>query len=106
MSAVGAGPILAAAIAPIAGKSTDLAHAVNASADVTDLPPGFPAELKSELAWTGADFDNTTEHILILTDAHKAEIKAAVEAYKCESQLLALIWLPMASIIPGINTST
>ncbi|KAL2023445.1 hypothetical protein VTK56DRAFT_2441 [Thermocarpiscus australiensis] len=85
MSPVGTGPVLAAAITPIGG-SPSLAPAANANADVPAFPPGFPAQLTSDLAWTGSDFAETTDHILVLNDTELAEIRAAVESYKALDQ--------------------
>lgn len=80
------GPVLAAATAsaaPISGLSL---HA-KVQADIQTLPAGFPAHLPHDLAWSGSDFTNTSEHILVLDDAHHAEIKAALESYKGESSV-------------------
>lgn len=83
MSTLGSGPILAAAVPPNVGSSS-LASPAKPSADVPALPPGFPARLTAKLAWTGSDFSQTTDHILVLTDTEHAEIRAAVESYKGE----------------------
>jgi hypothetical protein len=83
MSAAGAGPVLAPAITPIAGVRS-LALAANASADVPVLPPGFPAQLTGPMTWTGSDLVTTSDYILVLNDTWHAEIKAAVEHYKCK----------------------
>ena len=83
MSTIGAGPVLAAATAPIV-DTTSLALPTKAKTDVPALPPGFPTHLEAGLAWTGSDFNKTSEHILVLNDTHHAEIKAALASYKCE----------------------
>lgn len=74
---------VAAAIAPIAG-SPSLALVAKSNADVPALPPGYPAQLKSEMAWAGSDFRDPSDYTLTLSDAWKAEIRAAVESYKCK----------------------
>jgi hypothetical protein len=83
MSATGAGPVLAAAIAPIVGNP-NLAHVAT---DVPALPPSFPAQLKAEMAWTGSDFSRKSDHILVLNDAEQVEVRAAVESFKCKYSL-------------------
>jgi hypothetical protein len=50
--------------------------------DIPTLPAGFPAHLSHKMAWTGADFNNKSDHIFVLSETHIAEIKAALEAYK------------------------
>lgn len=84
MSPVAAGPILAAAAAPVV-STTDLALRAKPNADVPTLPAGFPAHLSHELAWTGSDFDHSSGHILVLNDIHHSEIATALESYKCQS---------------------
>lgn len=86
MSTAGDGPVLAAAIAPVAG-SPGLALTAKANADFPALPPGFPAQLASEMAWTGSDFANTADYILVLDDTDHAELRAAVKSYKSTCSL-------------------
>ncbi|KAK3328839.1 hypothetical protein B0H66DRAFT_526239 [Apodospora peruviana] len=83
MSPLGNGPILAAPIAPIAGGSS-LVLAAKANHEVPALPANFPGEFKAKLAWTGGDFPNKSDYILHLNDIELAEVKAAVEHYKCK----------------------
>lgn len=78
MSTITAGPVFATATVP------NVVLPAKAKTEVPALPPNFPAHLDAELAWTGSDFDNTSEHVLVLSDTHHAEIKAALKSYKCE----------------------
>ncbi|KAK3935993.1 hypothetical protein QBC46DRAFT_396165 [Diplogelasinospora grovesii] len=82
MSDVATGPVIAAAIAPMAGDSSLYPAANNATTDVPSLPAGFPAKLSTGLAWTGSDFSSDSDFILSLDDADLAEINAAVEFFK------------------------
>ncbi|KAK3309553.1 uncharacterized protein B0T15DRAFT_6238 [Chaetomium strumarium] len=75
----------AATTAPIIGTAS-LASPAKASTEVAALPPGFPARLADELAWTGRDFAKSSDHILTLDDVHHAEIKAALESFKSLDQ--------------------
>ena len=95
MSTIGAGPVLAAATAPVVDM-TNLALPTKAKTDVPALPPGFPTHLEAQLAWTGSDFNKTSEHILVLNDTHHAEIKAALASYKCDRPPAKLL-LPVLS---------
>jgi hypothetical protein len=97
MSTIGAGPVLAAATAPAVGTSSLALHA-KAITDVPTLPAGFPAHLSHELAWAGSDFSKTSKHILVLNDVDHAEIKAALDSYKCtcfppQPALPGFVWL-------------
>jgi hypothetical protein len=85
MSTIAHGPILAAAASVLANPGLSL-HAT-AKADVPTLPAGFPARLLDELAWTGSQYSKTSNHIFVLDDTHHAEIKAALESYKCKHSL-------------------
>ncbi|KAK0734450.1 hypothetical protein B0T26DRAFT_737126 [Lasiosphaeria miniovina] len=82
MSAVGAGPVLAAAIAPIAGGPS----AAKSNADVPALPAGFPAKLNAKFAWTGSDFPTASDWALVLVPNDVAEINEAVRFYKSLDQ--------------------
>ncbi|KAJ4290700.1 hypothetical protein N0V88_006448 [Collariella sp. IMI 366227] len=77
MSAVAIESVLAATAALAVGVP---------SADVPALPAGFPSQLFSKLAWSGADFKQTSDYVLVLEDAHHVEIKAALESYKALGQ--------------------
>lgn len=82
MSSVNSGPVITAAIAPIVGNNGfPFAAAANAEAPV--LPSGFPSELRSKLAWTGADFADESKYILRLTETDLVELKQAITEYKC-----------------------
>lgn len=78
MSTAGTGPVLAAATSAIVALGVSLHN----KTDVPTLPAGFPAHLSHKMAWTGADFNNKSDHIFVLSETHIAEIKAALEAYK------------------------
>jgi len=82
MPAAGSGPVIA--ITPIVGVSGN-GPAVQTNDDVPSLPPGFPAKLESSMAWAGADFLGGSEYTHVLCDAEKAELRAAVECFKCKS---------------------
>src|SRR5437016_5020414 len=86
MSAVCSGPVIAAAIAPVAGPSS---HGLTAKAgpEMPALPAGFPSILRAEMAWTGSDFDDRAEIALVLRPSDIAEINAAVASYKCMGML-------------------
>lgn len=101
MPASADGPVLAAAIAPIVGSSS-LALASNSGAEVPGLPPGFPTRLTGEMAWTGPDFSRTSDYILVLNDAWRAEVNAAVEYYKCKFPLPTTLtcWWPLPLTSP------
>ncbi|KAK4153400.1 hypothetical protein C8A00DRAFT_15390 [Chaetomidium leptoderma] len=81
MSTTGAGPVLAAAPAPVVGTPILASHG-KVTADFPSLPTGFPTHLSAELAWAGSDFSKASDHILVLSNIHHAEIKAALESYK------------------------
>lgn len=83
MSTLTAGPVLAAATAPLVGNPGRVLPA-KTKTDVPALPPGFPARLGDKLAWAGSDFSKTSEHILVLDPVHLDEIRAALESYKCK----------------------
>ncbi|EAQ93631.1 hypothetical protein CHGG_01866 [Chaetomium globosum CBS 148.51] len=85
MSIASAGPVLAAATAPVVGTPNLALHA-KTNADVPTLPAGFPAHLPDKLAWTGSDFNKTSDHILNLSGTHLAEIRAALGSYKSLGQ--------------------
>ncbi|KAH6634060.1 hypothetical protein B0J18DRAFT_415162 [Chaetomium sp. MPI-SDFR-AT-0129] len=85
MSPVAAGPILAATATPVV-SAPDLALRAKPGADVPTLPAGFPVHLSHELAWTGSDFDHSSDHILVLNDTHHSEIATALENYKSLDQ--------------------
>lgn len=90
MSSVISGPVLAAAIAPIVGNNGfPFAAATNAEAPA--LPSGFPSELRSKLAWTGADFADEHKYILCLTETDLAEVKQAIAEYKCRCTVPRLL---------------
>lgn len=73
MSVLTAEPILASAIAPVVARAT---------LDVWNLPPGFPSQLETELAWTGSSVSKESGFILQLSDAETAEVKTALEHFK------------------------
>lgn len=71
---------------PTVAPATDANLVLPAAAqtDLQALPPSFPTYLDAELAWTGSDFSKTSDYVLVLDSTHHAEIKAAIEGYKCE----------------------
>jgi hypothetical protein len=81
MSAANSGPVVA--ITPIANASGN-GLAVQAKAEALSLPPGFPSELKAKMAWTGSGFQDPSAYTLVLDDAERVELRAAVEHYKCK----------------------
>ncbi|KAK0618458.1 hypothetical protein B0T17DRAFT_339574 [Bombardia bombarda] len=85
MIVLSTGPVLAAAIAPIAGDSSH-AIAARANANAPVLPAGFPAKLDADLAWVGSDFQKQSEYICQLDADDLIEVKAAVEQYKSLDQ--------------------
>ncbi|KAL2198948.1 hypothetical protein P885DRAFT_58358 [Corynascus similis CBS 632.67] len=74
------------ATAPVVG-TPNLALCAKTNTDAPALPAGFPSHLPHKLAWTGSDFKDSSDHILVLNDVHVAEIKSALESYKCKSAL-------------------
>ncbi|KAK4231804.1 hypothetical protein QBC38DRAFT_451036 [Podospora fimiseda] len=54
----------------------------SAGLDAPRLPEGFPAQLQSQLAWTGSSMSEASNFILKLSDAEIAEINAALEFFK------------------------
>jgi hypothetical protein len=82
MSTITHGPVLAAVASILANPNLSL-HAT-AKAGVPTLPAGFPTRLPDELAWTGSQYSKTSDHIFDLDDVHHAEIKGALESYKCK----------------------
>lgn len=88
MPVAGSGPVIA--ITPIVGVPGN-GPAVQTNDDVPSLPPGFPAKLESSMAWTGADFRGDSEYTHVLSDAEKAELRAAVECFKCKSPCRSLM---------------
>ncbi|KAK2072636.1 hypothetical protein P8C59_006977 [Phyllachora maydis] len=62
------------------GRTTTAA--VDVTGDVRTLPAGFPAHVNTRLAWTGAQFANSSEYVLTLTDAHICEIQGALAHFK------------------------
>jgi hypothetical protein len=80
MSTIAHGPVLAAS----ALANPNLSLHATAKAGVPTLPAGFPARLPDELAWTGSQYSRTSDHIFVLDDVHHAELKAALESYKCK----------------------
>lgn len=88
MSALGNGPILAAAITPIAGDSS---HTIAAKPnhEVLALPTNFPARFTGEKAWTGVQFPDPSRYTLVLAPNEIGELNVAVTHFKCnESPLL------------------
>lgn len=65
------------------GRTTTAA--VDVTGDVRTLPAGFPAHVNTRLAWTGAQFANSSEYVLTLTDAHICEIQGALAHFKSMS---------------------
>lgn len=49
----------------------------------TTLPPGFPEQLDSPLAWNGREIEKRTDWIVELTDAQLDEIDRALRHFKC-----------------------
>jgi hypothetical protein len=47
-----------------------------------ELPRDFPSKLESSLAWTGSDFQNTNEYIIVLTEEDLGDINRAVASFK------------------------
>jgi hypothetical protein len=75
------GPVVA--ITPIVGASGN-GLAIQANLETPSLPPGFPSELTAEMAWSGPDFRDKSGYTITVNDAEKAELRAAVEHYKCK----------------------
>jgi len=46
------------------------------------VPKGWPTQLKSKLAWDGAQFHGEAEYIYVLSDEEKTEIDAALQLFK------------------------
>ncbi|KAH7329046.1 TfdA family oxidoreductase [Stachybotrys elegans] len=51
-------------------------------AEATELPAGFPAHIKSDLAWSGQDYASSTSYIHFLTDRDIKEVEEGVELFK------------------------
>lgn len=80
MTLIGSGPVIgAAAIAPYIQDSSALKHS---NAQIPALPSGFPTTLKSDLAWTRADFACESSYIYELTRADIDEINEALSHFK------------------------
>lgn len=52
------------------------------SSSVSNLPEGFPDQLKGELVWEGKDYTDEKQWILALTEDHLAEIDDALKAFR------------------------
>ncbi|KAK0747947.1 hypothetical protein B0T21DRAFT_13632 [Apiosordaria backusii] len=76
MSAIVSDSIVAA-IAPIIGT---------VAPSLPALPSGYPSQLISELAWTGASLAKSSDFTLQLAEEDVAEINAAVDHYKTLDQ--------------------
>ncbi|KAK1755151.1 hypothetical protein QBC47DRAFT_210397 [Echria macrotheca] len=85
MSAAGSGPVIAAAITPVAGPSGH-GLTVQAGPEMPALPAGFPSILRAEMAWTGTDLKDRAEIPLELRPDDIAEINAALASYKSLGQ--------------------
>jgi len=81
MTLLGTGPVIGAAIAPYIQDSSALKHS---NAQIPALPSGFPTKLKSELAWTRADFPSESSYIYKLTGPDLDEISKALGHFKCK----------------------
>ncbi|KAK0631853.1 hypothetical protein B0T14DRAFT_13483 [Immersiella caudata] len=77
------GPVVA--ITPIAGASGN-GPAIQPNLETPLLPPGFPSELRAEMAWSGPHFRDPSGYTIVVNDAEKAELRAAVEHYKSLGQ--------------------
>lgn len=51
------------------------------SDELPGLPAGFPACLRGESVWNGAQ-DNKTRYVHVLTEGHLAEIRRALAQFK------------------------
>lgn len=47
------------------------------------LPPGFPASLNTQLAWTGEQFKNDDSYIYRLSAPEITEMESALQHFKC-----------------------
>ncbi len=79
MATIATGPVLGAAVGPIA---QDAGVPVLAQTDVCPLPAGLPAKLDGDLAWAGADFKNRSDYAYVLGQADLDEIAKAVAFFK------------------------
>ncbi|KAK0657483.1 hypothetical protein B0T16DRAFT_317383 [Cercophora newfieldiana] len=79
MPTASSGPVIA--ITPIAGASSN-GLALQTNAEAPSLPPGFPTELGTDMAWTGSSFKDQSEYTLYIDDAERAELQAAVDHHK------------------------
>ncbi|KAL2165507.1 hypothetical protein VTH06DRAFT_807 [Thermothelomyces fergusii] len=77
---------MSTAVTAPAADAPGLALFAKTNTDAPALPAGFPAQLRHELAWTGSDFKDSSDYIMVLSDAHLAEIKSALESYKSLGQ--------------------
>lgn len=48
------------------------------------LPDGFPKILNSELAWTGNNFQKSSEYIQSLSEQDVLELESALQYFKCK----------------------
>ncbi|KAM7196156.1 hypothetical protein V8F20_007191 [Naviculisporaceae sp. PSN 640] len=81
MTALGAGPILAAAITPIVGDSSHVL-AAKPNHEAPALPANFPAQYISQLAWTPAHFPDQSQYTLVLTPTDIDELNRALAHFK------------------------
>jgi len=63
----------------------------------SEVPAGWPTELKGPLAWSSGSFSDEREYVLTLTDADKTELLAALKSYKC--------LLPNSPLFPSLRNS-
>jgi hypothetical protein len=77
-----------------AGVASKVLHSI-AQPEIRALPVGFPTELDSTLAWTGAQFDDETSYVHALSSSHLAEINAALAHFNGAWPLLACCLVTM-----------
>jgi len=98
MATMASGPVIGAAVTPIA---TTLAIASSTQADVAPLPAGLPHQLVGQLAWTGSDFDES-DWVVVLSEEDLKEVDGAVAHFKgmAPPRLLRRMRAPVSSRTP------